>query len=1018
MKTTTGKIYWRSLDQLQDTAEFREFLHREFPVAASEFPEGLSRRRWMQLMGASLALGGLAGCRWEEEKIAPFAMRPENRIPGEAEFFATSIEIAGMPRHLLATCYDGRPVKIEGNPDHPASQGASDALSQATILDLYDPDRSDALRQTQGRQSFRRSWQEFEEFAEQHFGAMEAHGGEGLRVLVEPTSSLTVQALLPQLLQRFPKAVVHTHSTISWENQLAGTKLAFGNSLRTRYNLSDAKTIAAFDEDLLGLHPDALQHARGFAAGREPGAGMSRIYSAESQFSVTGAAADHRLPIKSSEIGRLIAHVEAKVRLELGEEAVSIDLPTLSAGAMKFAEALAVDLVANRGQAIVAVGPSQPSEVHALACGLNVLLENVDKTVRFLEDPTSIPKAESLGELVAAIERDQVDTLLILGGNPIYDAPGDLHFEEALAKIETSIHLSRREDETSRVCTWHLPEAHCFEAWNDVRSWDGTICVSQPLIAPLLDGRSAIEVLALLVKDQRDAQQLVREAVSQSLTSGLSSEAWAKLLHDGFQTGSELPTKQVASKLRSDRKSWCQAVVDARRSATEIVFVSSESVLDGRFANNGWLQETPGFLTKLTWDNAAILSPKTAEQLGVQHGSVVKLQTGSSAVELPAFLLPGQAEGSIGVALGYGRKAAGKVGGDQQTGVEPVGVDVNPLRTSESQHFTLDFEIKATDKTHEFATTQDHHMIDTVGLEETGRRVGDLVREGTLDEYQEHPDFAQHRTHHPPLESLWEEPKYEGHAWGMSIDLNKCIGCNACMVACQSENNVPIVGKDQVAKGREMHWIRVDRYFEGDIDNPSVATQPVACHHCENAPCEQVCPVAATVHSDEGLNDMVYNRCIGTRYCANNCPYKVRRFNFLDYNENLEEANRELAQLVVNPEVTVRSRGVMEKCTYCVQRIQGVKIDAKNDRRPIADGEVKTACQQACPTQAIEFGDLNDNQSRVALSHANSRAYGMLSELNVKPRTKYLARVRNPSPLLEPVTRALDQHHGSDHGHS
>lgn len=1018
MKTTNGKTYWRSLDELQETAEFRDFLHREFPVAASEFPEGLSRRRWMQLMGASLALGGLAGCRWEEEKIAPFAVRPENRIPGEAEFFATSIEIAGMPRHLLATCYDGRPVKIEGNPDHPASQGASDALSQATILDLYDPDRSDALRQTQGRQSFRRSWQEFEEFSEQHFSALEMSGGAGLRVLVEPTSSLTVQGSLRQLVKRFPQAVVHTHSPISRDNQLAGANLAFGKSLRVRYSLGDAKVIATFDEDLLGMHPDALDHSRGFAAGREPGDGMSRIYSAESQFSITGAAADHRLPIKSNKIGLLLAQIDILVRQKLDAVEVPTSLPTLSADAMKYAEALAIDLLANRGGAVIAVGPSQPPAVHAIAFGLNMLLDNVDQTVFFVEDPTSLAKAESIEGLVEAINGGHVDTLLILGGNPVYNAPGKLQFAKALTNVKTSIHLGRREDETSSLCAWHLPEAHCFEVWSDVRSWDGTICISQPLIAPLLDGRSAIEVLALLTNDQRDAQQIVRDAISQSLPGQLTSEFWTKLLHDGFHENSKLPAQKVSSKLRADRQRWVQAIVDTPRPATELVFVPSESVLDGRFANNGWLQETPGFLTKLTWDNAAILSPKTAEQLGVQHGSVVQLQAGLSSVELPAFLLPGQAEGSVGVAFGYGRKAAGKVGGDQQAGVESVGVDVNPLRTFKNAHFTSDFYITATDKIYEFATTQDHHAIDTVGLEETGRRVGDLIREGTLDEYEQHPDFAQHRTHHPPLESLWEEPKYEGHAWGMSIDLNKCIGCNACMVACQSENNVPIVGKDQIAKGREMHWIRVDRYFEGDVDNPSVATQPVACHHCENAPCEQVCPVAATVHSDEGLNDMVYNRCIGTRYCANNCPYKVRRFNFLDYNEKLEEANQELVQLVVNPEVTVRSRGVMEKCTYCVQRIQGAKIDAKNDRRPVADGEVKTACQQACPTQAIEFGDLNDSQSRVALSHADSRAYGMLSELNVKPRTKYLARVRNPSPLLKPSSATRDADHGNDHVHS
>ena len=566
------------------------------------------------------------------------------------------------------------------------------------------------------------------------------------------------------------------------------------------------------------------------------------------------------------------------------------------------------------------------------------------------------------------------------------------------------------------LSTWHLPQAHDYEAWRDVRAWDGTLGAAQPLIAPLLNGKSAIEVLGLICNDRRDPRMMVREAVGSAYGQPLLDDNWAKLLHDGFLPGSALPVVNVEPRAM-DREPAVDAVLRRVTSDTEIAFNASHSVLDGRFANNGWLQETPDFLTKLTWDNAAIISPATAERLGVDHGTLVRITRGRAELELPAFVLPGQAPDSIGVAIGYGRRAAGVIGGKDNDAVPTVGIDVNPLRRFDAMHFTTEVKINPTDKQHAFATTQDHHAIDTVGLEESGRRVGELVREGTVTDFQEHPDFAQHASHHNPLESLWREPSYDGHAWGMSIDLNKCVGCNACVVACQAENNVPIVGKDQVAKGREMHWIRVDRYFKGEIENPEAVSQPVACQQCENAPCEQVCPVAATVHSDEGLNDMVYNRCIGTRYCANNCPYKVRRFNFFDYNKELEEPNRQLAQLLINPEVTVRSRGVMEKCTYCVQRIQSVKIDAKNDRRSIQDGEIKTACQQACPSQAIEFGDLNDSESRVSEAHADPRAYGMLSELNVKPRTKYLARIRNPNPaLINHETTSFD--HQVSHGHS
>jgi molybdopterin-containing oxidoreductase family iron-sulfur binding subunit len=582
-----------------------------------------------------------------------------------------------------------------------------------------------------------------------------------------------------------------------------------------------------------------------------------------------------------------------------------------------------------------------------------------------------------------------------------------------LSKVKHAIHSSVYDDETSQHCEWHLPETHPFEAWGDCPAFDGAIGVSQPLIAPLLGGKSAIELLALITGEKADAQTIVRRAVEKAAGKSLGDKDWQRVLHDGLLADSSL--KFVTPKL-SDLGVPAKSAAVAQGEGLELVYCRSDNVYDGRFANNGWLQETPHLLTKLTWDNAAIINPSTAAELGVEHGTVVKLELDGRSVEIPAFVLPGQAPGSIGVALGYGRTAAGLVGGNVADGVEPVGVNVSALRSSRAMYVAGGLKVAPTGRKWTLATTQDHHAIDKVGLEAVGHRLGGIVREASYEHYQAHPDFAQHVGHQPASESLWKDLSYDGqHAWGMSIDLNKCIGCNACTVACQAENNVPIVGKEQVRRGREMHWIRIDRYFRGadaEDEDLQVVHQPMTCHHCETAPCEQVCPVAATVHSSEGLNDMAYNRCIGTRYCANNCPYKVRRFNYLNFNKRLEDPNRSLVQLVVNPEVTVRHRGVMEKCTFCVQRIQNGKIEARNEGRPIRDGEIQAACQQACPTRAIEFGDLRQANSRVAKEHENPRAYALLGELNVRPRTRYLARIRNPHPgLSEEDGQEMDAGH-------
>jgi molybdopterin-containing oxidoreductase family iron-sulfur binding subunit len=1027
MSTDKSRSYWRSLEQLQETDEFRNWMHREFPVAASEFPEGMSRRRWMQLMGASLALGGLTACRYEKEQFAPFALRPENRIPGEPQYFATSIEFAGMPRHLIATCYDGRPIKLEGNVDHPASRGGTDVWSQASILDLYDPDRSAEVYERTGSQRFPRSWDDFVAALKKGLSRQNENGGEGLAILVEPTSSPAMQQSLQKLLERYPSATIAQHGGLSRDQELAGTQLVCGRPLRTHADLSKARVIVSLDCDLLGVHPSAMAHVRAFAEGRTPDpAKMNRLYVAESTYSTTGTAADHRMPMSQRELSRLAAYLHAQVLAQLAGQAVSEAAPKLSESQQRIAAAMVSDLVANQGTSLVAVGSSLPAEVHALMHDVNRRLGNIGQTVKLTAETPLAPSVVSLATLVERMQAGTIECLIILGGNPAYDAPGDVPFEQSLAKVPMRVRLGVYDDETSALCTWHVPEAHGYESWDALRAWDGLISVKQPLIEPLLGGYSPLELLAVCTADKRTPEQMVRDAVAGSAGRAISETDWQKVLHDGFLPGTQYASVDAASvvgdldaKLGERTGRIAEATAAPSDDSLEILWTLSRSVLDGRFANNGWLQETPDTATKITWDNAALVAPRTAERLQVKHGQVIRLQQGDTSVEVPVYVLPGQADNTLSIAVGYGRTHAGVVGGDVRRSAASVGVNIHPLRSFLSPYVSNQVSVTRTDKMHLLATTQDHHAIDTVGMEEIGRRVGQLVREASVQEFAAHPEVIHHGSHHPPLKSLWEEPSYEGHAWGMAIDLNKCIGCNACVVACQAENNVPIVGKDQVSKGREMHWLRVDRYFQGDVDDPQVVTQPVTCHHCENAPCEQVCPVAATVHSDEGLNDMVYNRCVGTRYCANNCPYKVRRFNFFDYNKQLEEPNRQLAQLVINPEVTVRTRGVMEKCTYCVQRIQRVKIDARNEVRPMRDGELMTACQQACPAQAISFGDLNDKKSHVSRQHADPRAYGMLEELNVKPRTRYLARIRNPHPDLAAAMSSSHDGHGSvEAGHT
>ncbi|RLS77294.1 MAG: 4Fe-4S dicluster domain-containing protein [Planctomycetota bacterium] len=992
--TNDPPLYWRSIEELEKTPEFVQFLHREFPQAASEFPAGMSRRRWLQLMGASLAMAGVAGCRWEKETIAPFAVRPANRIPGVPQKFATSIELGGSLRPLIVTAYDGRPIKVEGHREHPASLGGTDSFSQAALLHLYDPDRSREILQLDAKNQRARTWDDFADFMSDLGPRLRASGGKGVRLLVERSSSLCRARLLANLAGQWPQAKLIEYEAYSRNHEQLGTKQAFGQAYKCVYDLERANVILALDSDLFDFHPQAVSLIRAWSNRRVPESGeMNRVYAVESQFSTIGSIADHRVPLRSSDIPLLLNKLQ--VRIEARVSTPDLIIQTDYAEPMdRFLEILAADLVANLSRSLIVVGPGQPPEVHASVHQLNQLLGNVGETVSFIADPPTDFPHESMEGLIEEIERGEVNVLITLGGNPAYDSDA---FAKVVTRVQHRLRVGTYVDETSQLSTWHIPEAHPFETWGVGYSPEGLLTIRQPLIDPIFGGLSHEEFLYFLAKDQRVKRlEILRVTLKGILSDSRFDEEFATLVHDGFAEAYRQPTVKPELRIATDVPQF-----KAPGNGLEVVFNLSSSTFDGRFANNGWLQETPAALTKLTWQNAALIAPSTATKWNVATGDVVRITVEDRVIEIPAFVLPGQAPNSIGIAIGYGRTAAGHVGGNLATGVKPVGVNVAHLRRNANAFIATEVKLETTGQRVTLATTQDHHAIDKVGLEELAGRIGELVREGTEQQFREHPDFAQHKVHHPPLESLWTERSPEGHAWGMSIDLSRCIGCNACMVACQSENNVPIVGADQVAKGREMHWIRVDRYFAGDIDNPQVVTQPVTCQHCENAPCEQVCPVAATVHSPEGLNDMAYNRCVGTRYCANNCPYKVRRFNFLDYTSQLADANAELARLMINPEVTVRSRGVMEKCTFCVQRIQTVKIDAKNHQRAIVDGEIQTACQQACPAAAIRFGDLLDQQSEVSRSHANPRSYAMLAELNVKPRTKYLARIRNPHPDLE-----------------
>ena len=1058
-----GPVYWRSLDELRGEASFEEqFLHREFPVAASEFPEGVSRRRWMQLMGASIALVGAAGgCRYPEEKILPFVIRPEGRVPGEPYMRSTNFELAGRVYNLLIQNIDGRPIKVEPNDSHPGATG-TDVFAQASILALYDPDRTrsedEQVVLTKGE--LRRGRTTYDEFL--GFGRVlintlaKQDQGESFAVLMSSTRSPSMARMLKSLQQKLPKATFCRFDNVDGTSMAEATSATLGKPATQTLDLANADVIVSLQCDLLGNHRGMVTQSEGFAAGRDPdpNKNMNRLYVVEGGYTTTGAAADARLGIAPSQMPGLLAELARRVAAASGDEAeesefdgVPFDQAAADERVERFLTAAARDLAAAGERGVVAVGDALGSQAIQAGMALNQSLGSLGKVQKFLPAvDADLGEMVALPELVSGIGDGKIKSLLILGNNPVYTSPSDIDLSAAIASVEHSMYVGEYDDETGAVCDYSAPQAHRLESWGDVIDDTGHYGVCQPQILPLLGGLSAMEVVAALLGESTDAEAIVRRTAD-SIGGNLADRQWRKLLHDGYlkDLTVEFLTDANVSAGDADEKFAVTSAVD--RDNLEVIFAPADGVYDGRFANNGWLQELPQSLTAMCWDNAALMSPATAEALGLKHGLMVALRKGDAKIELPVYELPGCAPGVITIPIGYGRTRAGHVGGYTDYDVDVVGFDVAPLRNYAEMQTMSGVEGRPRYDSYELATTQNHWAIDELGRDEREQRSFDLVREGTKALMKKVPEFAEalgpHVPEVGPSGSPWHEPIDEIEEespktpqWGMTIDLNKCTGCNACVVACQSENNVPIVGREQVMQSREMHWLRIDRYFQGNPENADVVQQPVACMHCETAPCEQVCPVAATVHTNEGINAMAYNRCIGTRYCANNCPYKVRRFNYFNYNEavgvgygwdafpeNIEEAPRRMESLVLNPNVTVRGRGVMEKCTYCVQRVEAAKIDARvNNKGVVEDGAVQVACQTACPSHAIEFGNLQDSTSKVAKTRQDVRSYGMLTQLNVKPRTEYLARVRNTPPSLMSTLQLkylaeLEAPHHGGHGH-
>ncbi len=1020
----SGKAQWKSLEELADAPELKEFVSFEFPEGADTMGADISRRRFLQVMGAGMAFAGITGCkgiRRPEMHILPYNKMPESLVPGVPQFYATTTSLGGDAIGLLVEAHEGRPTKIEGNPNHPASLGSTSRQHQATILDLYNPERS----QKPAKNGQASTWDAFWGENAPLFDSLKSKGGEGLCFLSGYTASPSFREVRDHAARVFPKAKWFVYEPINRDNSLLGLHGLTGQAVEPLYHFDRAMRVLSVDCDFLDSEPFQVAYSRAFAQSRNPDLGkeaMSRLYVVESHYSVTGGSADHRLRIKPSAIPHMLLALAKELQAQglnlSGVEFKSLDTTAVNGASNAWIKALAADLLQHKGKSIIAVGKYQSPAVHALGHSLNIALGNVGATVEFrpsvvhalnASNPKGAPETSlaALTGLTSELDAGKVEALIILDSNAAYAAPADLDLGSKISKAKTSIHLGLEADDTGALCSWHLPMSHYLETWGDTIAYDGTAAITQPLISPLYDDTvDATELVAKISGYHIAKSHDIVQATWMKRHGGTGFEKqWRRWLHDGIIAGESASAVNVTTS--SSGLSELFKSVPASVQGVEIILREHSCLGDGRFSNNAWLLETPDPITRLTWDNAVMISPKLAETLGVRdllldsegHGTslgnyrkrpMVRVTVNGRTLEAAAWVMPGIAEDTALLNLGFGRMHVGAVG-------EGAGFNAYSLMSTATPFAPGVATLQKLDRLYSLACTQDHWSMEN----------RPLVRDGELDSYLENPkEYASEEkwNEHAPEKSLWDEKVRgtynfsEGMQWGMAIDLNSCTGCNACIVACQSENNIPTVGKEQVLRGREMHWIRIDRYFAGSEDEPVLEFQPMTCQQCENAPCEEVCPVGATVHSHEGLNDMVYNRCVGTRYCANNCPYKVRRFNFFNNNND----HTEMEKMRFNPDVTLRFRGVMEKCTYCVQRINHARIVSKNAGSEfIADGMITPACGQSCPSQAIVFGNINDPQSRVAKLKKHPRNYEVLRDLNTKPRTSYLARVRNPNPALE-----------------
>ena len=986
--------YWKSLKDISSEDDYNRFLKQ----SEHNVDNGLSRRNFLSLIAASVALAGLEGCKKPVQKIIPYVEAEIGTIPGIPKYYASTLPFKNNALGVVIENHDERPVKVEGNEKHPTSLGKSNSFAQASTLEMYDPDRARGVK-FKGKKV---DWNEYLNFAK----SINDGNGKGLAVLMQESSSPTIKSIQEDFKKNLPNADWVVYESVNNENLYDGIELAFSKRLQPLYRLEKAQIIVSLGSDFLGVDDNNIYHTRKFAQNRnivDENSTMNRLYVAESSISSTGSSADHRLNVPQHEMENLLA----ELAYELKQLGLRIEAKKVKSSNNLWVKAAAKDLFDGRGESIIIGGSSLSKEFHQLIALINYNLKApVDYYPLNMSQVSSVKNFDSLCK---DMKDGKINNLIILGANPVYDSPVDFDFEESLKKVKNSVHLTNIIDETSKLCSWNIAMNHYFECWGDAMTYDGHVSIVQPQIMPLFDSKSIIQVLSPIVhsKEQSAYDTVKNVWKSNIIKSGNFEREWDKVLHDG------LYKKPILKKVNVRPASKISTAVLNNYSLDndkfEIVFCPSSSVYDGRYANNGWLQEIPKPITSLTWDNAALISMKVAKKLNIKNGQMLEISVGDKSINIPAFITPGQNQKSITLELGYGRKFNGRIGNE-------VGFNVYPLRSSDSPSFILNGSIKVLNETYPLASTQDHHGLeddkyaapgfDDLANKETQSRIPELVKQSTLDYYKDNPDWVQKKVeqHKPDKKRSWADhsmynPDWDyskGPQWGMSIDLTSCTSCNACSIACQSENNIPVVGKQQVMNGREMHWIRIDNYFAGDPDNPEVSTQSVACVHCELAPCETVCPVAATTHSSDGVNQMTYNRCLGTRYCANNCPYKVRKFNFYNYTKDLPE----VVQMAMNPDVSIRFRGVMEKCTYCYQRISSARITAENEGREIKDGDFQVACQQSCPADAIKFGDINDPNSEVSKAKRRNRDYALLAHLGTAPRTTYLAKIRNQNPML------------------